>query len=1132
MRQVAGQAARHAGDLLHAALRVVLVLVVLLAVALGGLAWRLSHGPLELPWLIPYVESAVPAPYRLSVKHLALAWEGRGERVDRPMDLRLRDVVLTDSHGGRILQSPSIDVSLSFQSLLHGALRPRAVDIEGLHLRAWRLEDGSAALDLSGATTPPSATDPNSAGLLQAALAELVHPPDAASATPARRDAALLQKLRRVRLRNAEIAIVDRQLDTVWHISGANLDLRRRPSGGIDATAGLALQLGEQRLPFSASASLPPGGGDISFQASLPPLVPAQLAAAVPSLKALAALDAELTLTLAGEIDTGLHAPRMRFNAEIGPGIVHLGRGVLPMRGAKLQAEGSLAEFDLRILALNVAPPAVPGTSPGPEGAGGPTTHITGWLHGRRADGKIDAALSLALDKADFANLAALWPVGLGGPGTRPWLTSNIPGGRLADMHLALALQAPEDFSSVRITYIDGGATGHDITVHWLRPVPPIVQGEALLRIIRPDVLRIQVLSGVQSLTPLLAKAGTAIPAPNRAPLKFTSGEVVLSGLTDRDQFADIGGAFTGPLASLLTVLGHPRLHLLDRRPISLRNPAGEVTGQFTVARLPLKDDLGIADVHIDAGGHLTGVHLGGIAAGHDLDRGVLDLTVSNDGLSVQGNADLAGIPSTLKVGMDFRSGPPSQAIQTVEVQATPTAAQLSGIGLGWPEVLSGAVGVDARMTSRRDGADTVAVKADLTPARLDLPLLNWSKPPARPANGQALVRLRDNRITGLDGLQVSGSGIDMRGNLAFVDGRARRMQLQRLALGVPGKVPVTDLAGSITWPAGPGAPWVAVLDGPSVDASAQFDRAPASAAKPKPATGPAWQVQARIDRVLTTDGQALSDVRLEARDNGAVITQANLSGVTLPTATGGAGGRFQLSITPDRGGRLLSGSAADAGGVLRALDVVPDLYGGQLTLNGRYEDAQVAKGRADPPLAGSVRITNFRFKNAPAAARLLQALSGYGIFSALGSSDLSFAEFIARFRLAGDILTLSQARAYNASLGITGKGQLNLARQAADVEGTIVPAYLLNSFLGRLPLIGRLLSPERGGGLIAMNYSVRGPFADPRVVVNPLSAVTPGFLRGLFNVFDNHAPPGGAPGGAPGGQPPASLPDRYQSNG
>ena len=57
------------------------------------------------------------------------------------------------------------------------------------------------------------------------------------------------------------------------------------------------------------------------------------------------------------------------------------------------------------------------------------------------------------------------------------------------------------------------------------------------------------------------------------------------------------------------------------------------------------------------------------------------------------------------------------------------------------------------------------------------------------------------------------------------------------------------------------------------------------------------------------------------------------------------------------------------------------------------------------------------------------------------------------------------------------------------------------------MPLIGGLFSAEKGGGLFAMNYSLRGPMDDPSVVANPLSALTPGILRGMFGLFDQDGP-------------------------
>ncbi len=69
-------------------------------------------------------------------------------------------------------------------------------------------------------------------------------------------------------------------------------------------------------------------------------------------------------------------------------------------------------------------------------------------------------------------------------------------------------------------------------------------------------------------------------------------------------------------------------------------------------------------------------------------------------------------------------------------------------------------------------------------------------------------------------------------------------------------------------------------------------------------------------------------------------------------------------------------------------------------------------------------------------------------------------------------------------------------------MRGTIVPAYFFNALPGRIPLIGKLFSPEKGSGLFAANYGVRGALADPSVSINPLSALTPGALRRLFDLF------------------------------
>ena len=64
------------------------------------------------------------------------------------------------------------------------------------------------------------------------------------------------------------------------------------------------------------------------------------------------------------------------------------------------------------------------------------------------------------------------------------------------------------------------------------------------------------------------------------------------------------------------------------------------------------------------------------------------------------------------------------------------------------------------------------------------------------------------------------------------------------------------------------------------------------------------------------------------------------------------------------------------------------------------------------------------------------------------------------------------------------------------------MPAYFFNSLLGNVPLVGRLFSPEKRRRRVRGELHDARTADDPKVSVNPLSALTPGFLRGLFGIF------------------------------
>ena len=114
----------------------------------------------------------------------------------------------------------------------------------------------------------------------------------------------------------------------------------------------------------------------------------------------------------------------------------------------------------------------------------------------------------------------------------------------------------------------------------------------------------------------------------------------------------------------------------------------------------------------------------------------------------------------------------------------------------------------------------------------------------------------------------------------------------------------------------------------------------------------------------------------------------------------------------------------------------------------------------------------------------------------------------------------------YGSALGITARGVMDLEEDTVDIDGTLVPAYAVNSILGNIPLLGQLLVGERGSGVFAATYRAeRLASPDPVIGMNPLSTLAPGFLRRLFGVFSGGSatlPPGD---GTP--EPPQPEPNR-----
>ena len=97
--------------------------------------------------------------------------------------------------------------------------------------------------------------------------------------------------------------------------------------------------------------------------------------------------------------------------------------------------------------------------------------------------------------------------------------------------------------------------------------------------------------------------------------------------------------------------------------------------------------------------------------------------------------------------------------------------------------------------------------------------------------------------------------------------------------------------------------------------------------------------------------------------------------------------------------------------------------------------------------------------------------------------------------------VNIGDALVRGSDLGASANGRIRKSDGAMDVAGTIIPAYAINSAVSGVPLLGTILTGGKGQGVFGLTYALQGTMNKPKFIVNPVSALAPGFLRSLFAI-------------------------------
>lgn len=684
--------------------------------------------------------------------------------------------------------------------------------------------------------------------------------------------------------------------------------------------------------------------------------------------------------------------------------------------------------------------------------------------------------LAATMDAVQAQDLPALWPAAVLAD-TRHWVTENITDGAAKNARFTFDMAANGDLSHFKLVNAQGQFDAADITLSWLKGLVPITHMNGVFALPGMDTAVITANSG------------------NEGGVNVKGGSFIITDLTAKDQFGTLSMNLYGRIEDVIAVLNGPPLTLLDHSPKEVREATGDATARVD-AFIPFKKNLKIEEVGLNVAAALSDVQVKALITGIDFTNGQLQLNTDGHSLQAKGTADFAGNPAEISVTQNFSA---ADSGLNLNMKGTAGSKFWHVLGLDTPSSVSsgteGSAPFEFSLSGPPDGVQKGAVSADLTPAGLALPLLGWEKTPGSIGHLAAQFTLKNGKMGDVQSFAVDAPDMTLRAS-----SRDGRYNLETARIGR------SDASGTVLAPSGPGQPWIVNISGTALDVRLMGGTNPASknaganvggktaqpAAKapPKAKTEPGvnWKASLAFGALYLAKppAPALANVSLTAAGQGGDVAEAS-----------GKADGVNLSVAPLEGGRRhLTMQGSDAGTLLKILDAYDGMRGGKLDLAMDFGGA---------PAKGVLKMDDARLVNAPGFIKLLQTLTLYGVAEAISGPGLLIDHATFPFTLGNGVLGLQEANAYSESLGFTASGTINTKTGICDLATTIIPAYAINSLPGKIPFIGRLFSAEKGGGVFAMRAHVDGPLNSPSIHVNPLSAVTPGVLRGIFGLGGGH---------------------------
>jgi len=1127
----------------------------------GALWWRLSTGPIMLdlatPWLTSAIEQNLGSRYRVEVGGTQLERDAQGHTA-----LRLRDIVLRDAAGVTVAVAPKAEVGISGASLLIASPRAESFRLVDANMTIRIDPDGRINV-LVGGERPFVSIAPEGQAQLSPPTSPANQAPPARPAAPVRSPqensrvfslqamtersastnvAALLawidelgklgldaatggfdgQSLNEIGITNGSLTVEDRRDGYQWQLTQISLNLNRPRGGGVALTV---LSENQQR-PWALSAALSPapqGHRRLQFEARkvvLDDLLALRMAESRirSDTQVSASIDSDIAAdgtpqTLSGSIyaeggsigspddpehqilissaEFGLdwtaarrtlrmpfkvtagaarYTLRAEFAAPTNPGgnwLFALGGGWVVLD--PLTADDEALVLKRVVMRGNIDPVQQRITLE----HGDLGTKELGSAEGEGVtvamSGKLDygaeprLALGIACNPMPAAAFKRLWPAFLS-PKVRDWVVQHISSGNVERLDIASNATfaqmspsgppMPEEGLSVDIV-------GSAVTLRPVAGLPAVRDADMTLHLNGRNA-KITFGKGIVDVSPgrRLTLSNGVFEVPNTR-LKTPPARVSFR----------VDG--TVPAAAELLLLD--RLRDYSAVPFDPANTRGTVSGQVQLG-MPLRPDLPPGSTDYDISVDLLNFSADKVLFGQKVEGQTLRVTANNQSYEIKGDVKVAGSPAQI----EYRRLK-GETDAEVKITATLDEAARARFGLDvgpalagpMPMKFTGRVGAD-----EREGRFNV--EADLTNTKIENLLPGWVKAPGRQAR-VAFTLVKQKAAAGLrfEDVLIDGQGVLAKGTVDLdSDGELLAANFPVFATSDGDKTSVRADRGA------DGALRV-VMRGDVYDGRNFVKAAMGGPTDPRiKAKHPDLDLDIKLGVVAGHLGETIRglDWRMSRR-GGRVRTFSMSAKIGRDTPLIG-----EMRTRVNNGKPVLYFETNDAGALFRFTDMYQRMIGGKMWIG---MDPPNQDGSAQE---GVISVSAFTIRGDSTLERVVSNAPNAG-----QSNNIDFSQARADFTRAPGRMTVRDGVLRGPMLGATVEGNIDYARDQVAMRGTLVPLYGLNNMFGQIPIVGLFLGGGSNEGMFGITYEVGGTPANPRPVVNPISAIAPGVLRKFF---------------------------------